>query len=168
MKSRYHLIEPHIPNLRRYARALVRDAERADDLVQDCLVRAMSRWHLWRREGSLRSWLFTIMHNLNVNAVRRAARRPDNVPLDNEYRGAQPPSQLSSLHLRDLDRSLSRLNEEQRRVLLLVSLEGFTYEEAADICGVPIGTVMSRIARGRARLRQIMAEEAAPALRRVQ
>ncbi len=167
MKSSYSLIEPHIPNLRRYARALARDAERADDLVQDCLVRAMSRWHLWRREGSLRSWLFTIMHNLHVNAVRRAAIRPDSKPLVGQEGGAQQPTHHTNLQLRDLSRLLATLSKEQRQVLLLVTLEEFTYEETAKICRIPIGTVMSRLARGRERLRQMMAEETALPLRRV-
>jgi RNA polymerase sigma-70 factor (ECF subfamily) len=154
----HHLIETHIGSLRRYARALVRDADRADDLVHDCLERALSRWHLWRGEGNLRAWLFTILHNVHVNNVRRdhAAGRPQPLPEGVELR-ATPPSQDDKLMLNDLAAAIERLPEEQRQTVLLVGLEGFSYREVARITGVPIGTVMSRLSRGRERLRELIA-----------
>ena len=166
--SRYARLEPHIPHLRRYARALVRDTEQADDLVQDCLERAISRWHLWRPTGSLRAWLFTILHNLHVNAIAKQVRRGPSVPLDAVATPAEPPVQHDRTQVSEVVAVLDQLAPEQRRVLLLVALEEFTYAEAAAITGVPIGTVMSRLARGREALRQLTGERgAAGGLRRV-
>ncbi len=166
--SRYARLEPHIPHLRRYARALVRDVEQADDLVQDCLERAMSRWHLWRPTGSLRAWLFTILHNLHVNAIAKQARRGTSLPLDTVPTPAEAPVQHDRTQVSEVVAALDQLAPEQRRVLLLVALEDFTYAEAAAITGVPIGTVMSRLARGREALRQITGQSGASGgLRRV-
>ncbi len=153
-----HVIEAHIGSLRRYARALVRDAERADDLVHDCLERALSRWHLWRGEGNLRAWLFTILHNIHVNNIRRdyAAGRPVQMPEGIELRST-PPSQDDRLMLNDLAAAIERLPAEQRQTVLLIGLEGFSYREVARITGAPIGTVMSRLSRGRERLRELIA-----------
>lgn len=154
-----------IPHLRRYALALLGDRERANDLVQDCLERSLSRLHLWR-PGNLRAWLFTIMHNLNANDRRRAARAPATISLDAaEFVAPVAPAQEDSLNLAALQRALSSLPEEQRAVVLLVGLEGFAYAEAAKILGVPVGTVMSRLHRGREQLRRQLA--AGPSLRRV-
>ena len=162
-------ISSHIPHLRRYARALRRDATAADDLVQDCLERAVSKFHLFREGTNLRAWLFTILHNLHVNAVRRQSRQPDNVTLDesNTRKAAAANRPDDRLIIRDLGRALEKLAEEQRDVLLLVGLEEMTYKEAAEILDVPIGTVMSRLARGRERLWRLMEGDDAPALRRV-
>ena len=143
-----------IPRLRRYARALAGDRPRADDLVQDTLERAITKWSLWRPGTDLRAWMFTIMHNVFINQVRRAAR--DATPTD--------PSVLAEMDTADgsvadtlvqingIERALARLPEEQRVVLLLVSLEGLSYDEVAHTLGVPVGTVMSRLSRARARL----------------
>ena len=153
-----------IPRLRRYARALVGDRATADDLVQDTLERAWAKLHLYRRGTDLRAWLFTVMHNVHVNRVR-AARPTD--PLDDEMPElAQRASQGDSLVVRDLERAIARLPEEQRAVLLLVMLEGRSYREVADIQGVPIGTVMSRLARARAHIKASL-EGQRTALRRV-
>lgn len=149
-------LQEHIPALRRYARALVGDAAQADDLVQDCLERAVSRAHQWRQSGSLRGWLFTIMHNLNANQRRSAARAPGWDPLDwAENSVGRPGDQIDRLMLREVVRSLGALSLEQRQVLLLVALEGLRYEEVAQILGVPVGTVMSRLSRARDRLREL-------------
>ena len=144
-------IVAEIPRLRRYARALTGDAVRADDLVQDTLERALRKWSLWR-PGNLRAWLFSIMHNLFVNQVRnpRSVDCPgDDVLPDMPTRATQS----DALELRDFARSLSRLPEEQREVVLLVALEDLSYEDTAKVLGVPVGTVMSRLSRGRERLR---------------
>lgn len=145
-----------IPRLRRYARALTGDAGRADDLVQDTLERALGKWSLWR-PGNLRAWLMTMMHNVLVNQLRGA----DPV----EYReAADVPEfpvrarQTDGLELRDLDRALQALPAEQRMIVLLVGLEDMRYEEVAKLTGLPMGTVMSRLSRARARLRTLLAE----------
>jgi RNA polymerase sigma-70 factor (ECF subfamily) len=148
------LITAEIPRLRRYARALTGDASRADDLVQDTLERALSRFSLWR-PGNLRGWLFTIMHNIFVNQIKAAAHvdyLADDLLPDLPLRATQN----DNLELRDLDRSLGRLSADQREVLLLVGLEDLSYEETARIIGSPIGTVMSRLSRGRERLRALL------------
>ena len=152
-----HLLEDEIPRLRRYARALTRDASRADDLVQSCLVRAIAKQHLWQEGTDLRAWLFTILHNHNVNDVRRSAREGTAIPVE-EVAGALPVAAtvFDSLQLRDLNRAIGRLPDEQRQVILLVGLEGMRYEEVATILGIPIGTVRSRLSRGRDMLRVLM------------
>src|ERR1700751_3641195 len=151
------LLEKEIPRLRRYARALTRDVSRADDLVQDTLVRAIARQHHWQCGTDLHAWLFTIMHNQNVNGIRRSVREGIAVEYDDEWpfpSAATDP--IGRLSLRDLDRALARISEEQRRVILLIGLEGTSYEEAATILGVPIGTIRSRVSRGRQALRKLM------------
>jgi RNA polymerase sigma-70 factor, ECF subfamily len=150
-------IEEQIPRLRRYARALTRDATRADDLVQSCLTRAVAKSHLWQPGTDLRAWLFTILHNVHVNEVRSALREGVAVPIEEAAPlMTAPASQDASLQLRDLDRAMARLAEEQRQVILLVGLEGMRYEEAAMVLQIPVGTVRSRLSRGRAELRILM------------
>lgn len=169
MAPKFELVETHIPSLRRYALLLLRhDEDRADDLVQDCLVRALSRWHLWRRPGNLRAWLFTILHNIYVNDVEKLAARPNVIELQ-EYLPAiaVPPEQTAGLELREVSRALQQLPDEQRQILLLIGLEGFSYEEAAAITGVPIGTVMSRLSRARQKLREMLKEGDQPSERSV-
>jgi RNA polymerase sigma-70 factor (ECF subfamily) len=146
-----------IPRLRRYARALVGDRTTADDLVQDTLERAWAKLHLYRRGTDLRAWLFTVMHNVHVNRIR-ATRATD--PLDEEMPElAQPQRQPDALLIRDLDRAIARLPADQRAVLLLVTLEEMSYDEVARTLGIPIGTVMSRLSRGRDKLRRLMEGE---------
>ena len=143
-----------IPRLRRYARALAGDRIAADDLVQDTLERAWSKFHLYRRGTDLRAWLFTVMHNVYVNQLR--ASRPA-VPLEEDMPElAQAPSEIDGLVLRDLDLAIRRLPTDQREVLLLVALEDMSYDEAAGTLGIPIGTVMSRLARAREKLRAML------------
>jgi RNA polymerase sigma-70 factor, ECF subfamily len=158
------LLEAEIPRLRRYARALTRDASRADDLVQTSLARAIAKQHLWQPGTDLRAWLFTILHNLHVNDVRRSAREGAVVPIEAAPALPCAPNAMESLQLRDLDRAIGRLPDEQRQVILLVGLEGMRYEEVAVILGIPIGTVRSRLSRGRETLRVLMGmkEAAAP------
>jgi RNA polymerase sigma-70 factor (ECF subfamily) len=153
-------MEQALPRLRRYARALVGDPTRADDIVQDCLERAWSRRHLFRPGSDLRAWLFTILHNVHANAARRYTTRPAHVPLT-ETTPAEPvrPRQADDLELGDLHEALGRLSEDQRQVLLLVGMEQLQYREVADVLGVPIGTVMSRLHRAREHLREELARE---------
>jgi len=155
-------VEAAIPALRRYARALTRDPDLADDLVQDTLVRALRSEHLFHG-GDLRSWLFTILTNLNRNRLRSLARRPALMPIeDNDAPDFAGPESGQ----RDIERALAGLAEEQRAVLLLVVLEGLSYRDVAEVQGVPIGTVMSRLARARAQIKSYLDGER-PALRRV-
>ena len=146
------LIE-QIPRLRRYARALTRDTARADDLVQDTLERAWTKRRLWRHGSNLRAWLFTIMHNIYVNQ-RKAQDRFNEVDIDTAVLAARTPSEEHTATLRDVQDGLERLPLEMREVVLLVCLEQFTYEETATLLRIPTGTVMSRLSRGRERLRQ--------------
>jgi RNA polymerase sigma-70 factor (ECF subfamily) len=158
MPNRAALIEVQIPGLRRFACALLRgDRERADDLVQDTLERALSSWHLRRTEGNLRSWLYTILYNRFLSDQLRARRRGlhDALTERTELPGIDG-GQDSALEYRDLMRAFSALPEEQRAVLSLVGVEDLSYAETARVLGVPIGTVMSRLSRGRERLRQHM------------
>ncbi len=168
------IIEPLIPRLRRYARSLMSDPAAADDLVQDCLERAIRAWPQRREDGDARAWMFAILHNLAVNLLRQTQRRGAHVALEdadgNEM--TRPPSQEHAVRLAELMAALDTLPADQRSVLLLVSVEDLSYEETARVLGVPIGTVMSRLSRGRQKLLQIMDPERvaaprAPHLRRV-
>jgi RNA polymerase sigma-70 factor (ECF subfamily) len=161
-------IEALIPALRRYAWALLRSSQDADDLVHDCLVRALDRLHTLRDTEDLRPWLFSIMHNQFISQSRRLRRK----------RHGEHPAQIGQdivvqadqedrLRWRDMLSGLDSLPEDQRSVLLLVSVEGLSYAETAQVVGVPIGTVMSRLARGRERLRQVMQGDVQPCLRTV-
>src|SRR6266704_2339080 len=153
----YRDIEAEIPRLRRYARALARDVATADDLVQDCLARALGKIHLWQEGTDLRAWLFTILHNQYVNQVRRSVREGAAVGLsETEPLLTRAPHQGNRLELRDLERAITKLPEEQRTVILLVGLEGMRYEEVAEILDIPIGTVRSRLSRGRDALRRLI------------
>ena len=160
----YDQVVPYIPNLRRYARALVGDRHAADDLVQDTLERAVMKFHLWR-PGNLRAWLFSIMHNVFVNQLR-ARRISPSAEMDENFAGATTPGWI--VDVRDLERGLAKLPAEQREVVLMVSLEDLSYEEVSRALGVPIGTVMSRLSRGREKLRRHMdGEPARPNLKAV-
>lgn len=161
------LVEPQIPALRRYAFALARDHEAADDLVQDCLERAVSRWVLRRRDGNLRAWLFTILRNLYINQYRRRQRQGRFEPLDDFNSPAIDATQEAGLGMRDLLSALNRLPEDQKSVLLLVSVEDLSYDETARVLDVPVGTVMSRLSRARQRLRTILETGSATPLRRI-
>lgn len=147
-------IEAVIPRLRRYARAMVRDPVAADDLVQDCLARALAKIHLWQEGTDLRAWLFTVLHNQHVTLARRAARERGHIELHRyNPEPTLPPNQTARLELRDLERAIAQLPEEQRAAILLVGLEGMQYEEAATVLNLPVGTVRSRISRARETLR---------------
>jgi RNA polymerase sigma-70 factor (ECF subfamily) len=143
-----------IPRLRRYARALVGERAAADDLVQDTLERAWSKLHLYRHGTDLRAWLFTVMHNVHVNQVRAA--RPTAALEEDMPELAQREVQGDALLVRDLERALAALPAAQREVLLLVALEDLSYDETARVLGIPIGTVMSRLARARVKVRVSM------------
>jgi RNA polymerase sigma-70 factor, ECF subfamily len=133
---------------------LVRDSVTADDLVQDCLTRALSKIHLWQEGTDLRAWLFTVLHNRHISLARRAAREREHLEVNRDYLElALSPNQTARLDLRDLDRAIAKLPDEQRAVLLLIGLEGMQYDEVATVLNLPVGTVRSRLSRGRRTLR---------------
>jgi RNA polymerase sigma-70 factor (ECF subfamily) len=169
MRDLATVLEPQIPALRRYAFALLRDRTAADDLVQDCLERAINRWYLLPLDADVRPWLFKVLYNLFLNQQRSRRRRPLHESFDDtkpESQGMVPPNQDGALLGRDILRQFATLSEEHQAVLLLVTVEGLSYEAAANVLGWPIGTVMSRLSRAREQLRRQIDGER-PALRRV-
>jgi RNA polymerase sigma-70 factor, ECF subfamily len=152
----YRDIEAEIPRLRRFARALTHDVIAADDLVQDCLTRALGKLHLWEEGTDLRAWLFTILHNQHVNHIRRKVREGAAVGLsEREPLLSHAAQQGRRLELRDLERAIGKLPDAQRSVILLVGLEGMRYEEVAVVLKVPVGTIRSRLSRARESLRRL-------------
>lgn len=149
-------LTPHIPRLRRYARALVGDRYAADDLVQDTLERALNKFHLWRPGSDLRAWLFAIMHNVFVNQLRSRAARPETALDDGDFL-AQVALDADRLEIRDMQSAIAMLPAEQREVILLIALEQLSYAEVSRALGIPMGTVMSRLFRARERLRAQLA-----------
>lgn len=154
------LVAEEVPYLRRFARALTNDPVLSDDLVQDCVERALTRLHLFDQTRSLRTWLFTILRNLYINELRKHGQRGFHASIDDvaEHNLAQSPNQSGDIVGLDITKSLKQLPDDQREVLVLVGLEEMTYEETAKIIDVPVGTVMSRLSRARARLRVIMGD----------
>jgi RNA polymerase sigma-70 factor (ECF subfamily) len=163
------ILEPHIPGLRRYAWALVRDREAADDLVQDCLEHALAGWRTRRRDGNPKAWLFTILRNLHVSELRRRSRRGTRADVEEAdsaeaARDTDPERRLIS---RDCLSALDMLPEEQKSILLLVGVEDLSYADMSKVLDIPIGTVMSRLSRARERFRQTIETGSARPLRRV-
>lgn len=151
------LLEEEIPRLRRYAWVLTRNPAQADDLVQSCLLRALVKRHLWRSDTNLRSWLFTMLHNQRVSEIRRSVRE------QTRFAAAEVSAVMithsdpsGGLYLRDLERAIGKLPAGQRQAILLVGLEGMRYDEAAKILMVPVGTIRSRVSRGRETLRKVL------------
>lgn len=144
------MIARETPNLRRFARALVKDRDAADDLVQDSVERALRKRHLWRPKGNLRSWLYRLLYNVYLNGRWQRRRQEFTVPIE-QAGGAilHPPRQDKHMECRDIAEALERLPQEQRDAILLVGLEGLPYDEAAWVLGVPIGTLRSRLLRAR-------------------
>ena len=150
-----------VPRLRRYARALASNRDAADDLVQDTLERAWAKSGLWHGVADMRAWLFSIMHNLHVDGIRRP--KLATVTMDDETpEVATAPTQGERLAVLDLQAALDLLPIEQKEIVLLVALEDMAYAEIATALGIPIGTVMSRLSRGRERLRALMEGRDAP------
>jgi RNA polymerase sigma-70 factor (ECF subfamily) len=148
-------IEAAIPSLRRYAHALMRDRDAADDLVQDGLERALSRRHLWRGEGPVRAWMFRILLNLHRDQLRQAPRR-HLVPVESlPKEPSGPAGQEAHMDLREVQAAIGRLPDDQRHALLLVALEGMSLAEAAALLDIPEGTLVSRLGRARAALREM-------------
>ncbi|MCX2723273.1 RNA polymerase sigma factor [Roseibium salinum] len=159
------MIERQIPHMRRYALALTRDRDTADEIVQDSLERALRKRHLWKRRGSIRSWLFRILYRQSIEHFRRL--RPETVPADAgtiDRAAAQPANQEMRIDCLRVAEALDRLPAEQRAVVLLAALEGLAYDEIAEITDVPVGTIRSRLSRARETLR--LFRDAAPPERR--
>ena len=161
-------IEATVPALRRYARSLTRNADRADDLVQDCLERAIRKRNLFSPTGPLQAWLFRILINIWRNDLRFERRRGDQIPIDSLI--AEPsvaPAQPGRIALSEMSRAIDRLPDDQREALLLVVLEGLSYRDAAGILGIPDGTLMSRLSRARLALRTLTGSGEEPRLRSI-
>jgi RNA polymerase sigma-70 factor, ECF subfamily len=169
MSETLPLIEAEIPHLRRFARYIVRDVDRADDLVQECLTRAIAKVHTWTPGTNLRAWLFVILKNCHINDVRRQ-RPTSEIPTDHPMLNV-PSNQDAHISLLEVRDAYLSLSEEHREVLLLVAIEGLQYEEAATVLRVPLGTVRSRLSRARQALRDALSEPLpvarAPALPKV-
>jgi RNA polymerase sigma-70 factor (ECF subfamily) len=162
-------ITGEVPHLRRFARALTGDAALADDLVQDCIERALRKQHLFDEARSLRTWLFTILRNLYISGLRRSAHGRADKSVDEMISGedAVRPEQESRLAMSDIALALDRLPTAHREVLLLIALEDMSYREVAEIIGVPVGTVMSRLSRARGNLRAMLDDGDTTNLRRI-
>ena len=162
MDEKRAAILAEIPRLRRYALALARGRDAADDLVQDSLERALDRIDNWQSGESPRRWLFTIMHHLFVDQLRRSKRRAEVVmlPLDDREALASPAHQAESVESREIMDALQAVSPDRRAALLMVGVEGFSYAEAAEILGIPAGTLMSRVSRGREELRGLLDDAA--------
>lgn len=154
MDSRRQALLAELPRLRRYARMLVGNTAQADDLLQDCLVRAVANLERWREGTNMRAWLFTIMRNVMFNDLRRAKRSPF-MDIGADVMDTMPiaADQESRLRVQDVDKAFARLGPDQREVFLLIAVEGLDYEEAAQVLDVPVGTVKSRLSRARSDLR---------------
>jgi RNA polymerase sigma-70 factor (ECF subfamily) len=152
----------HVPRLRRYARALLRDRDLADDLVQDTLERGIRNSARFLPGSDLRAWLSTIMHNVFINHISKLAAHAVHVPMEDdnidEAEFAVPAQQTHALEVRDIDGALQRLPADQREILLLIAIDGMTYAEVAHTLSLPIGTVMSRLSRARERLRVMLSQ----------
>jgi len=145
-----------VPQLHSFARALCRDGVRADDLVQEALTRAFSNIERFRPGTNLKAWLFTIVRNEHYSQLRRRKFEAHGVDTDTLPEPSVPPDHDGELELRDLNRALATLSPGQRTALILVSASGFSYEEAAKICGCAVGTIKSRVARARDALMEML------------
>lgn len=152
-------LHQHVCGLHRYARALSRDEDVARDLVQECLTQALANAHRFRPDSNLRAWLYTILRNLYISRIRRIRAAPTEISISEvAAQLARPSEQISKLEFADLLTALDRIDDDQREALILISVEGLSYKEAADILGVPVGTVTSRLSRGREALRQLLGD----------
>ncbi len=154
-------VAAEVPYLRRFARALTGNPSTADDLVQDCIERALTRLHLYDEDRNLRTWLYTILRNLYINDVRKNSRRGPHMNIEevSEHSLGQSTDQANqSVLVQDIAKALEQLPDEQREVIVLIAIEELSYEETANIIGTPIGTVMSRLSRARNRLKIIMSD----------
>jgi RNA polymerase sigma-70 factor (ECF subfamily) len=149
-------LETEIPHLRRYARSLTREVTRADDLVQDCLERAIAKKQQFTAGTNLRSWLFTILHNVHIDNCRKQKRRGETVPVEDWQSGLSvEPHQHWAIELRDFQRCFNQLKSDERNILKLIAIDGLQYDEVANELGIATGTVKSRLFRARRKLREL-------------
>jgi RNA polymerase sigma-70 factor (ECF subfamily) len=155
-----------LPGLKRYALVLTRDAAEAEDLLQDTLLKAYEGRRGWQPDRALRPWLFSIMHNAHASRLRGRRAEDARIAQATEFAPQSgAPSQDARVQLAQVQRALLTLPEEQREALLLVAVEEFRYQEAATILGIPLGTLMSRLGRARATLRETVGSAETPANR---
>lgn len=146
---------PHyIPALRRYARVLLGNSPDAEDLVQETLCQALRKQHVWDSVRNIRAYLFTMLYNLHLDRIGKAARQGPQTPVESvEWQLQCPAEQPGQMSLRDLERNIRELPAEQRQVVIMIGVHGLSYKEVSETLGIPIGTVMSRLSRGREALR---------------
>ncbi len=158
-----------VPPLRRFARALTGDAALADDLVQDCVERALLKTHLYDPSRPLRAWLYAVLRNIYISGLRRNGRSTIVKTVDDlsDGEGAVAPEQEHGLAAGSVTEALDRLSPQHREIIVLVALEEMSYRDVAEILGVPQGTVMSRLSRAREHLRQMLEARGYTGLRRV-
>lgn len=163
------LIAREIPRMRRYAYALVHDPDAADDLTQDCLERALRKRHMWGRQGSVRNWMFRILYTVFLNQASSRSKRRRQVELsEDDPRHGESPSQVHEVACKDILAAMQLLPADQRAAIELTAVEGLSYDEAAEVLGIPIGTLRSRLSRGRDQMRRLYVPQAKTAmLRRV-
>jgi RNA polymerase sigma-70 factor (ECF subfamily) len=149
------LMAREIPRLRRYALSLVNDADAADDLVQDTLERAIRKRHLWQRRGSMRSWLYRILYNVFLNQIAAREKRRKEIALDLAPTLSEPACQEQRASCRDIAEAMRQLPAQQRAAIALTAVEGLSYDESAGVLGIPIGTLRSRLSRGREMLKRL-------------
>jgi RNA polymerase sigma-70 factor, ECF subfamily len=156
-----------IPHLRRFARALSGDAALADDLVQDCVERALLKQHLYDASRPLRAWLYAILRNIHISHWRRSSQLGAMKPLDDmeDFEGSVEPAQEQNMSVALISDALDLLPAQQREVLVMISLEALSYKEAAEIIGVPIGTIMSRLSRARSSMQNLLEKRGTTVLR---
>lgn len=155
----------NLPHLRAFARFVTHNADQANDLVQDTIVRALRAQHQYQAGTNLKAWTFTILRNLHVNNLRRQRVRMESIEDGALEIFAVAPDQYARLEFQELRRALLKLSPEQREVLILVGASGFRYEEAATICKCAVGTIKSRLSRARNELyKLLMGEEEASAV----
>jgi RNA polymerase sigma-70 factor, ECF subfamily len=163
MDELQRLIACEIPHLRRYALALLRDSDAVDDLVQDCLERALRKCQLWQQQGSIRSWLFRMLYHIFLNSKKTRQRESRAVPLEAiESTMAESARQEQYIECRDIAAALAQLPAQQYAAIMMIALEGMSYEEAAWLLGIPVGTLRSRLFRGRETLRTLRGDGLAP------
>ncbi|TCT10646.1 RNA polymerase sigma-70 factor (ECF subfamily) [Tepidamorphus gemmatus] len=156
MNPKRELLE-HIPNLRAFAISLCGSPERADDFVQEALMKAWSNLHSFKPGTNMRAWLFTILRNGYYSELRKRRREVEDADDALASRLASLPEQHGHMDLNDFRKALAQLPEDQREALILIGASGFSYEEAAEICGCAVGTVKSRVNRARNRLAELLA-----------
>ena len=148
-----------IPNLRAFAVSLAGNSERADDLVQETLMKAWAKFDTFQEGTNLRAWLFTILRNEFYSQVRKRGREVEDAEGSYAARLASQPAQIGHMDMSDFREALAQLPADQREALILVGASGFSYEEAAEICDCAVGTIKSRVSRARTRLAELLSLE---------